>query len=87
MYNPYETPEYLKIELAKSIHDLKLAVKDSDDMDGLNSALFKVQHIKMDLRHTPALCGPDGHEGFTDSLEAHRQRAVEYINKADDSII
>ena len=87
MGNPYETTEYIKIELAKSIHNLKLAVKASDNFDDLNKVLFKVQHLNMELRQVGPGCGPDGHEGFVDSLEAHRDRAVAYINKMCDDII
>mgnify|MGYP000853084923 CR=1 FL=1 len=87
MINPYETKEYLMIEAELAVHQLKLALKNNNNLDELEKAIYKIQHIKMDLLHTPAVCGVEGMRGITNGLDELKLMTIKQISNEPDSLL
>lgn len=91
MENPYLTKEYLMIEAEESIHRLKLAFKGNYNPEEIMDAITKIQFIKMDLLHTPSVCGHDGYRGMPHEmphgLEELKLITLKHIADEPDSLI
>lgn len=87
MENPYLTKEYLMIEAEDSIHNLKMAFKENNNIDEIREAIVKIQFIKMDLLHTPSVCGHDGFSGMPEGIEELRLATLKRIANEPDSLI
>lgn len=75
------------IEAEENIHNLKLAFKHNQNEEEIVKAIFRIQRIKMDLEHTPSICGPDGMRGITTTLEDLKRETIEQIGREPDSLI
>lgn len=75
------------IEAEENIHNLKLAFKHNQNEEEIVKAIYNVQRIKMDLEHTPSICGPDGMRGITTTLEDLKKETLKEINLEPDSLI
>ena len=87
MINPYETKEYMMIEAELNVHNLKLALKENNNTQEILEAIYKIQHIKMDLLHTPSVCGVDGMRGITNDLDELKLMTIKQISNEPDSLI
>lgn len=88
MENPYLTRKYLMIEAEYNIHNLKLAFKENNSLEEIRDAIVKIQFIKMNLLHTPTICGRDGDRGLPDGgLDELERITIEQIKNEPDSLI
>lgn len=85
--NSYDNLEYLMIEAEENIHRLKLAFKENSNPEEIVDAITKIQFIKMDLLHTPSICGHDGFRGFPNGIEELKLITLKHITDEPDRLI